>query len=292
MISFQTLRGQMEAADAVLLKYKQEGEFSLTAGDFASKVAPSLGLDKEAAALAKAIGSDTAVFKFRARTNGSSLVPIAVTPGVFMNGTGPVAVSADLARIDGVEFLQHRLGPGGYVVAKIGNVEVQLPLVVSDELRDDLIAARNDGQEPPQYEETAGAPPVEIESPFKAETMIPTMKPVPQRDLPPWSAEVPHLTDLEIVEILEPSRQYKSPRVTVRLENGSTIVGLICSQPIVRAVMNGEGELTEAAVGQKFQILDVEERRRRDGELVKGENGEVQRTVLVRLTTKPLSFEL
>ena len=96
--------------------------------------------------------------------------------------------------------------------------------------------------------------------------------------------------------VLEPSRQYNSPRLRVKcLEDGAVIEGLIATQPIARCITGqyeGEVKVTDSVVGQKFQILDVEERRRRDGELVKGDDGKAQKVVIVSNTTLKREFTL
>jgi hypothetical protein len=293
MLSFIEVRRQLETAAPILTKFKNEGEFSITAGEFAAKIAKALEVEKEAAALATAIGSDAVLLRVRPRASGST-VPSLVTPSVFVNWEGPVVLGADLAPLPG-EITKHRIGPGGYAVVAIGKVEVIVPIAISDELRNDLIVARDDGQEPAMFEEAAGLPPLEVPSSLDNQ-LIPAIRSVPQRDIPPHSDDVPRLVDLEVLKVLEPSRQYKSPRLSVKnLEDGTVIVGLIATQPIARCItgqFEGEVELTEAVVGQRFQIVEVEERTRRDGEKVTNEDGTVQKTVIVRNTTKSIEFSL
>jgi hypothetical protein len=291
MLSFIEVRRQLETAAPILSKFKSEGEFSITAGEFASKIAKALEVEKEAAALAAAIGSDAVLLRVRPRSSGST-VPSLVTPSVFANGKGPVVLGADLAPIP-VEIKKYRIGPGGYAVVAAGKVEAIIPIAISDELRNDLIVARDDGQEPVMFEEASGLPPLEVPSSLDNQ-LIPAIRSVPQRDIPPHSDDVPRLVDLEVLEVLEPSRQYKSPRLSVKNhEDGSVIVGLIATQPIVRCITGqyeGDVELTDAVIGQRFQIVEVEERTRRDGEKVKNEDGTVQKTVIVRNTTKSIEF--
>jgi hypothetical protein len=293
MFSFSTIRKELEVSDPVLVKFKEVGEFSITAAEFAEKVAPAYGCQAEAAQLLKVIGASAPVFRFKARQQGSE-VPVCLAPSAFYlpeGESGRVAiVDLDLAVIPS-KITKHRIGPRGYVVAKVGTAEIEFPLAISDEFRADLISARNDEIEVPDFTEAEGEPPLKIASFFEEGLELATVKAIPQRDLPPWAEEVPHLSDLEVVEILEPSRQFGSPRISVRLENGSQIVGLIATAPIVRALCP-DGELTKAAIGQLFQIVAVEERRRRDGEVVTNENGTVQKTVIVRNTTKKISFSL
>ena len=293
MLSFPEVALQLATSKPILEKFKAEGEFKLTVGDFTSKVAPAFGVKAEATALAKVVDKNAAAFRFIPRRNGSEVVPVAVGFTVFEGADGPVVTTADLQPVE-AEFLKHRLGPGGYAIVKIGGVEAKVNIICSDELRNELIVVREDGQ---TFElvESDGVPSVVIESPLEAGNDIPTMKPMPQRDLPPWADEVPMNVDLEVVEVLEPSRQYKSPRITVTTAAGDRIVGLIATQPIARSITGireGEVVLTEEVIGQKFQIIDVEERFRADGKPVKGENGEVQKTVIVRNTTKKLEFSL
>ena len=54
----------------------------------------------------------------------------------------------------------------------------------------------------------------------------------------------------------------------------------------------GAVELTDAVVGQKVEILGVEDRVRRVGEKVVNEDGTVQKSVIARNSTKKLEFEL
>ena len=293
MISLSTLRRQLEGTPQVEEKFRAEGEFAITAAQFAGIADQFEVSATEAKALVAAVGSGTALFRAIPRAQGSTL-PLLVTAMAYGGGEGVELRAADLTPLEG-KVSAYRIGPGGYVVASLGKASVEIPMVVSDELRNDLISARDDGQTPPQYTETVGVPPLEIESPFDG-NIIPTMKGVPQRDLPPHSDEVPRRTDLEVVAVLEASRQYGSPRLRVKcLEDGSVIEGLIATQPIVRCLTGqheGEVVVTDAVVGQRFQILEVEERRRRDGELVKGEDGKVQKVVVVRNTTVKREFTL
>ena len=293
MISLSTLRRQLEGTPQVEEKFRAEGEFAITAAQFAGIADQFEVSATEAKALVAAVGSGTALFRAIPRAQGSTL-PLLVTAMAYAGAEGVELRAADLTPLEG-KVSAYRIGPGGYVVASLGKASVEIPMVVSDELRNDLISARDDGQTPPQYTETVGVPPLEIESPFDG-NIIPTMKGVPQRDLPPHSDEVPRRTDLEVVAVLEASRQYGSPRLRVKcLEDGSVIEGLIATQPIVRCLTGqyeGEVELTSAVVGQRFEILEVVERRRRDGELVKGEDGKVQKVVVVRNTTVKREFTL
>lgn len=294
MIVLTELRRQLETSEPVRMKFAEQGEFTITAGQFASTVASVFGVEKDAKALAAGMGEDTALFRVRPR-NGDAKTPIIVSTSAWAGASGIEVMAADLVKVPAT-IEKSRLGPGGYVVVTVGKATVQMPLMISDDLRNALIAARNDGLEIEDFVETEGEPALSIKSPLDGE-IISTVKAVPQRDIPPHSDDVPHLVDLEVVEILEPSRQYKSPRLTVRLGDGSgqTIVGLIATQPIVRSVMGvyeGPVEINEAAVGQKFQILETEERVRRDGEKVKNEDGTIQKQVIVRNTTKKLEFAL
>lgn len=293
IIPLPTLRRELEGTSQVADKFKAEGEFEISAGTFA-EIGSEFDVPAVASkALAAAIGADTALFRAIPRSQESEL-PIVVTAMAYAGDNGVELRGADLTPISG-EVKAYRLGPGGYVIATVGKAEVQFPIAVDEQFRLDLIALRQDGQEPPRYEEETGTPPLVIDSPFSGEP-INTIRLVPQRDLPPHADEVPRLTDLEVLAVLEPSRQYKSPRLRVKvLEDGTVIEGLIATQPIARAITKqyeGEVVMTDAVVGQRFQILDVEERRRRDGELVKGEDGTVQKVVIVRNTTVERKFSL
>ena len=117
--------------------------------------------------------------------------------------------------------------------------------------------------------------------------VIPALRPVPQRDIPPHSEDVPQGVDLKVTAILQNTRGYNEPRIAVELPDGSTIIGLIATAPIRQAigVRNGKGfTLTDASVGETFQILEVIEMKTRDGESILS-NGKAQRSVIVRRTT-------
>ncbi len=290
MLSLSILRRELEGTAQVADKFKSDGEFVITTGTFAG-IAASFDCEDEANALASAVGNDVALFKVIQRSSESEL-PVVASAMAYAGSDSVELRAADLAPLE-AKVVASRIGPGGYVNAAFGKVTVQIPMRVSDDLRNSLIAVREDGQNPPTFEEVKGAPALEIESPHDGEK-IPTLKAVPQRDLPPHAEEVPHNTDLEVVAVLEPSRQYNSPRLRVKTAAGE-IEGLIATQPIARCITGqyeGEVTVTESVVGQRFQILDVEERRRRDGQLVKGDDGKVQKVVIVRNTTKKREFSL
>ena len=290
MFNISSLRRQLEVSRPVMDRFAKEGEFTITAGVFANSIAEAFGVKAEASALAKSIGEETTLFRARERSGGGSL-PVLVGPSAFATESGVVIVTPDLVKLE-AKISKHRIGPGGYVVAAFGKTTVSIPLVISDELRNDLISARDDDQEVKNFVEQDGEPELIINSPFDGE-IIPTVKAIPQRDIPPHSADIPMNVDLEVVELLEPSRQYKSPRLAVATPSGGMIVGLIATQPIIRALTGqyeGSVELTPEVVGQKFQILGVEDRKRRDGELVKNEDGTVQKTVTVRNSTVEVEF--
>jgi hypothetical protein len=297
MIAFNELCARLETEPFVVKKFQADGDFAITAGTFAAKIAAQLGFEKEAAGLVKAMGADTELFRFRARREGSSL-PIAIGPGVFATTDDDSAVAAvfaaDLTPVEAT-FVESRIGPGGYSVVKIGTVEARVNHNVSTEIRDALQACREEEITAPQYEPTPGAPAAVIASPYDKAQIL-TLRPVPQRDLPPWAEIVPMNVDLTVTEILASSRQYGSQRITVTTPDGEVINGLIATAPIVKALTGsdkGDAPLTEAVLGQKFQILGVEERRRRDGEPVRSDNGTVQKQVLVRNSTHaPLDVEL
>ena len=291
MLSLSILRRELEGTAQVADKFKSDGEFVITTGTFAG-IAASFDCEDEANALASAVGNDVALFKVIERSSESDL-PVVVSAMAYA-GKGSVELrAADLAPLE-AKVVSSRIGPGGYVNAAFGKATVQIPMRVSEELRMALIACREDGMEPVVFEEAKGEPAFSITSPHDDREEIPTMKAVSQRDLPPHAEEVPHNIDLEVVAVLEPSRQYNSPRLRVKTAAGE-IEGLIATQPIARCITGqyeGEVTVTDSVVGQKFQILDVEERRRRDGQLVKGDDGKVQKVVIVRNTTTKREFSL
>lgn len=292
MLSLNILRRELEGTTQVAEKFKSQGEFAIDLNTFAGISDVFTCETADVLALVDELGGDTVLFRVVPRANGSSM-PIVVTAMAYGSANGVELRAADLAPIEG-KVTASRIGPGGYVVAAIGKASVQIPMVVSDELRDALISLRNDGKEAPMFSETKGQPSLEIESPFDGQK-ISTVKEVPQRDLPPHADIVPRNSDLTVMAVLEPSRKYGSPRLRVKTEAGEIIEGLIASQTIVRCISGqyeGSVELDESVVGQKFQIVDVEDRRRRDGELVKGEDGKVQKTVIVRNTTVKREFSL
>ena len=303
MLSLSTLRRELGETTQVVEKFKSDGEFTITAEKFAA-IASSFDCEKEASELASAIGPDVALFKVISR-NEESEIPIVVSAMAYSaTGHDPDGLastklsirSADLGEIELGTITKSKLGPAGYVEMACGKAKVQFPTVVSTELRDALNMVRADGGEQVLFEVENGSPKLSIISPFDKMMTIPTLKQVPQRDLPPHADIVPLNTDLEVVAVLEKSRTYNSPRLRVRCANdNSTIEGLIATQPIVRCLTGqyeGNVELTEEVVGKKFQILEVQDRRRRDGELVKNDDGTVQKQVVVANTSRKREFAL
>ena len=277
MLNLNDLRRQLETSEPVRLKFAKLSEFTITAGQFASSVAGAFGVEKEGKLLADAMGAETPLFRVRPR-KGDDKLPSVITTSAWCGDDAVEVLAADLSVVPST-ITKSRIGPGGYVVASIGKATVQVPLMIHDELRNDLIVNRDDGQENPEYVEMDGAPPLEIESPLSGD-MVATVAYAPQRDIPPHSDDIPKNVDLEVLEVLKPSRQYKSPRLKVATPDGNIIVGLIATQPIVRALTGqyeGSVELTDAVVGQKVEILGVEDRVRRDGEPVKNKDGTVQK---------------
>ena len=285
MLNFSAIRRPLEVSRPVMDRFASEGEFTISAGVFAKSIAKTFGVEKEAAAVASVMGDDTVLFRVRKRGNQGA-VPTIVGPSVFANSTAGSA--ADLAKID-TKILKHRIGPGGYVLAAFGGETVSIPVVISDEFRSDDLSS--DDEKDVLRRGNRRRTPDRCE-PVRRRNHS-GIKAIPQRDIPPHSDDVPHLVDLIVVEILEPSRQYKSPRLTVSTPDGSVIVGLIATQPIVRALTGqyeGEVELTNDVVGQKFQILEVEDRLRRNGEKVVNKDGTVQKSVTVRNSTVEVEF--
>ena len=296
MLSLSTLRRELGETTQVVEKFKSDGEFTITAEKFAA-IASSFDCEKEALELASAIGPDIALFKVISR-NEESEIPVVVSAMVYSSSNGESLEfrSADLVSFDQGEISKSKLGPSGYVEVTYGKTKVQFPTVVSTDLRDALNMVRADGGEQVVFEVENGSPKLTMISPFDKTLSIPTLKQVPQRDLPPHADVVPMNTDLEVVAVLEKSRTYNSPRLRVRCANdNSTIEGLIATQPIVRCLTGqyeGNVELTEEVVGKKFQILEVQDRRRRDGELVKNDDGTVQKQVVVANTSRKREFAL
>ena len=288
MKSFIELRQKLETASSVLEKFKQVGEFSISVSDFASKIAPAFGWEAEAKELLKVMGPEAELFKFRKRDKGSSVVPVAICPSVFGGKDSAVLLDAGLEPIK-CEFKKHQVGPGGLAEVSIGAKQFTVSMVCSEELRNSVLMARDDGQDC-NYSTVDGAPPLEVEDPNEVGSMISTLRAVPQRDLPPWADEIPHGEDLTVVEVLEPSRKYGSPRISVMTSGGVKIRGMIASKPIVQCLAPG-GELNDDVLGKTFQIVDVETRYRRDGEAVPSEGGGSQKQVIVRAADAP-SFSL
>ena len=292
MMNLNDLRRELETSEPVRLKFAKQSEFTITAGQFAATVAQAFGVEKEAKLLSDGMGAETPLFRVRPR-RGDENLPSVVTSSAWAGDDAVEVLAADLSVVPAT-ITKSRIGPGGYVIVSIGKATVQVPLMMSDELRGDLIALRNDGQEGPEFAEVEGHPVLELESPFSGDT-ISTVAFAPQRDIPPHSDDIPKNVDLEVLEVLKPSRQYKSPRLKVATPDGNIIVGLIATQPIARALTGqyeGAVELTDAVVGQKVEILGVEDRVRRDGEKVVNEDGTVQKSVIARNSTKKLEFEL
>ena len=298
MLSLSSLRRELEGTSQVTEKFTKDGEFVISAGTFAG-IASNFDCEKEASDLASAIGKDTTLFKVISRSEESN-VPVVVTAMAYSDFSNHRLElrTANLETLEGLEVSAYRIGPGGYVVVKAGKTDVQIPIVVSEELRDALIMIREDGKETPVFEETKGDFKFSIPSPYRQKDIIPVLKSVPQRDLPPYADEVPMKVDLEVVDLLDPSRNYNSPRLRVAYENDGRLIfieGLIATQPIVRAltgVYEGEVQLDSDVIGKKFQILEVQDRRRRNGDLVKNPDGKVQKTVLVANTSRKREFAL
>lgn len=290
MIDLSSLRRQIADSPATADQFAKVGDFAINL-DWVKKNAAMLTGDlSEISLLIKALGGDADLFKVIARTEGSS-IPAVVSVMAYAGKNSVELRGPTMAAID-CEIEASKIGPAGYVIADIGGAKVKVQMRVSNELRNALVAAREDGVKIENYAEVSGAPALTVTSPFDGE-QIPTMGQVPQRDLPAYADIIPHLTDLEVLEILEPSRSYGTPRLSVRTPDGTVIDGLIATQPIVRCltgVYEGEAQITNEVIGRTFQIVEVEDRRRRDGELVKNESGTTQKNVVVRNTTVKRDF--
>lgn len=285
-LSLRTARTAFEVVPAVIRKVAADGDFLLTAGQLAKQPLP----DQEAyQALAAALGDETPLFRFVPRTDGSS-IPRSFSLSVFADGIAedatPRVYGLDFTPIEAT-FLRSKVGPGGYSVVRFGGrtgpeveIEITMPSDLVDGIRtlDDGVIA--------EFEEVKGAPPTTATLPTGE--VLPALRPVPQRDIPPHSEDVPQGVDLKVTAILPNTRGYDEPRIAVELPDGSSIVGLIATSPIRQAigVRNGKGfVLTEAAIGESFQILEVVEMKNRQGEPVLAESGKPQRSVIVRRTT-------
>lgn len=285
-LSLRSARTAFETAPSVVSKVAADGDLLLTAGQLAKQPIP----DQEVyQAIAAALGDETPIFRFFPRTDGSS-IPLSRSLAVFASGVEddavPMVYGLDYTPI-GSTFIRSKVGPGGYAVVRIGGrsgpeVEVEIPM--AKDLVDGIRAL--DEGVMAEFEEVKGAPPTTATLPTGE--ILPTLRPVPQRDIPPHSEDVPQGVDLKVTAILPNTRGYDEPRIAVELPDGSSIVGLIATSPIRQAigVRNGKGfVLTEASVGETFQILEVVEMRNRQGEPVLSESGKPQRSVIVRRTT-------
>ena len=291
-LSLRSSRVHFETDPAVVEAVKANGELEITAGQMAQQDLP----EKEIyAALATALGTDTPIFRFRPRTDGSSF-PISTSLTVFAqtDSSGvitPKVFDLNLSPIE-TTFLRSKVGPGGYAIVKIGKAEVEVEIPVSSDLMGEVRAA-DEGAEP-VFEEAKGEPALEALG-------VHTLRAVPQREIPPHSNDVPVGVDLEVVELLAPTRDYGEPRLKVaRRDTGEMIVGLIATSPIRAAigVRNGQGfKLDNTALGQTFQVLEVATKKDRQGEpipvldrnkkavLDDDGNARFQQTVIVRRTT-------
>ena len=291
-LSLRSSRVHFETDPAVVEAVKTSDSLEITAGQMAQQDLPEKATY---AALADALGPDTPIFRFRPRTDGSSF-PISASLSVFAEidaegNSTPKVVGLNLAAID-AKFLRSKVGPGGYSIVTIGKAEIEVEISPSRELMDEIRAA-DEGAEI-VFEEVKGAPQL-------VALDVPTLRTIPQREIPPHSADVPLCVDLKVAELLAPTREYGEPRLkVVRQDTGEEIVGLIATSPIRAAIGTREGQgfkLDASSVGQSFQVLEVSTKKDRQGEpipvldrnkkpaLDEEGNARFQQTVIVRRTT-------
>lgn len=283
LLNLRAARSAFETAPSVIAKVHADGEFSITAATMANQNVPEKAVYE---ALADALGPETVIFRFRPRPDGGT-TPLSGSLAVFassLNGDAePKVYTPNLEPINAT-FLTSKIGPGGSSVVQIGKVQVEVEIATAYELLDEVRAA-DDGKEP-VFESVKGAPPLTLNG-------VPTLRVIPQREIPPHSRDVPLMADLEVIEILSPTRAYDEPRLKVRTSDGTVINGLIATSPIRSAIgTRGDNGFTidETAIGEKFQILEVIEIKDKKGNPVPvGGDGpnkdQSQKTVVIRRTT-------
>lgn len=292
-LNLRIARSLFETDPAVIQKVAKDGEFVITAGTMAKQNLP----DKATyVALADAIGEETPLFRFRPSPDGRK-TPLSASLAVFstsLNGDGEAKVyGLDLEPID-VTFGGYKLGPGGYALVQIGEAVLEVEIPVTREVMDEMRVS--DSPEEYQFPEGKGKPPTFLQL-TKDGPELQALRPCPQREIPPWSEEVPIGTELRVLEILNPTREYDQPRLKVQAADGSVISGLIATGPIRTAigVRRSKGyEITRDAIGESFVIVEVLEVRDRDGNSVSvsADDSRPQRTVVVRRTTEDENLDL
>lgn len=263
-LSLRSARTSFETAGSVVSAVNENGFLIITAGQMAKQNLPDQATYKE---IAKALGEDAPLFRFRPRTDGSKF-PSSTTLAVFSDsadGHGkPRVYNVNLEPVEAT-FVRYKLGYGGFAIVKIGKAEVEVEIPVPTELKD-AIRALDEGDNP-IFDEIEGEPPFVALINEYTESQV--LRPVPQRDIPPHAQEVPLLTDLEVTKILPDSRAYNTPRIeVVRKDTGEVISGLIATAPICRAIGVRDGEsfkLEESSIGKSFQILELVVNKDRDG---------------------------
>lgn len=253
---------------AVISKVAENDEFSISAGVMADQDIPEKAQYKK---LADAIGHETPLFRFKPSKQGSE-IPLAQGPSVFVDSSGqPVILTPGMTTID-AKFESHRLGVRGYALAKVGTVTIEVDIRVADELvkeiRDQKACAPK-GENPTfHFEMTKGAP---TAMGMVGDVETRAIRLVPQREIPPHSDDVPLKTELKVVDVLpDPTRNYGEPRLLVaNTATGEVINGLIATAPIRDCIgtRNSDGayEITDAAVGTTFEILECYTKKTKDG---------------------------
>ena len=295
-LSLRSARTSFETSEAVAKSVADNGELVLTVGQMAKQNLPEKPIYQ---ALAKAVGNDTALFRFRPRTQEESAFPISTTWSVFAEseekGSKVHVYGLDLSPIPGVEFVEYKLGPGGFAKVMIGSADLEVEIPTSSGLMGEL-RSLDEGEEI-VFPVQGGQPTVLVEI---GQDAIPALRAVPQRDVPPHSTDIPHKVDLEVTAILPVTRQYGEPRLeVVRKDTGEKIIGLIATGPIRQAIGKRENmfAMDEAVIGESFQILEVATKKDRDGKPVpvfdrnkkpavdEEGNPRFQQSVIVRRTT-------
>lgn len=285
---------------AVIDAVKSNGELTITAGKMAEQSLPEQAQYKK---LATAIGAETPLFRF-VESKKDSEIPLAQGPSVFADLDGnPIILTPGLNEVE-AEFQSYKLGVGGYALAKVGSIVVEVEIRVADEMIKEIRlqkASADEGEEPTfKFEMQKGIP--------TAKTMIgdvetQAIRMVPQREIPPHSDDIPLKTEFKVTELLkEPTRQYGEPRLAVvNVSTGEVINGLIATAPIreIIGVKDGESyKLTPDSVGACFEVIEhrvINDKEGnpvpvldRNGEKAKDSEGNprYQKTVIVRRTDR------
>lgn len=294
ILSLRSARAELSTSPAVNKALEENKVLVITAGQMARQKLPQQPTYK---ALAEALGDEAPLFRFTAREDGDTKFPSSASLTVATSSDRDDAV-VSVYGLDNepikTSFDSYVLGEGGYAEVTIGKAKVEVEIRIHPDLMEMIRAADEDAK--PDFELTEGVPALEFD-----ETRA--IRAIGQAEIPPHSADVPMLVDLEVSRVdLEPTRSYGEPRIeVVRKDTGEVIKGLIATGPIRAAIGTKKGasfEITEATIGESFQILEhipvldkegnkiqVIDRRTKKAALDADGNLRYQMRVVVRRTT-------